>query len=230
MDSIKKILIKLLDLIRHQKSYSQDGEDMVLRSFLENKPRNYKGFYIDVGAHHPVRFSNTYHFYRNGWHGINIDATPGSMNLFRWLRRRDTNLELAIGAEKGSLTFYCFDEPALNTLSKMVAEERSSGGRYKIRKEVTVPVLPLEAVLETHLPPGQKIDFFSVDVEGLDELVLRSNDWKKFRPTFILAEDASFQIHSTGISHQGVYGFLLDNGYQLVAKTQRTLIFQDTAG
>ena len=44
-------------------SYSQEGEDVVLRRiFGENK----NGFYVDVGAHHPIRFSNTYLFYRLG--------------------------------------------------------------------------------------------------------------------------------------------------------------------
>lgn len=228
MLGLKKTLIKVLDLFRHQKSYSQDGEDMVLRSFLENLPNDYRGFYVDIGAHHPVRFSNTCHFYRKGWSGINIDATPGSMKLFTWFRRRDVNLELGIGAERGSLTFYCFDEPALNTLSKTVAEDRTRGGRYKIKKEEHVPVLPLKEVLETYLPANQKIDFMSVDVEGMDEVVLRSNDWNKFRPTYVLAEDAGFQWSDSSKHGLGVYQLLTGQGYVLVAKTQRTLIFQDT--
>ncbi len=227
MQGLRKILIKILDLFRHQRSYSQDGEDMVLRSFMESYPKDYRGFYVDVGAHHPVRFSNTYHFYRKGWRGINIDATPGSMQLFHWFRRRDINLELGIGAEKSSLTFYCFDEPALNTLSKNVAEERTQGGRYKIKAEVVVPIMPLREVLENHLPPGSKIDFFSVDVEGMDEIVLRSNDWNRFRPAFVLAEDAGFQWDDPINQGLGVYQLLTDNGYTLVAKTQRTLVFQD---
>ena len=64
-------------------SYSQEGEDMILRRLFETRRR---GFYVDVGAHHPRRFSNTYYFYRQGWSGINIDAAPGSMKLFDRLR------------------------------------------------------------------------------------------------------------------------------------------------
>jgi hypothetical protein len=74
-------------------SYAQEGEDMVLRRIFEDQPL---GFYVDVGAHHPVRFSTTYFFYRRGCRGINIDATPGSMDAFRRLRPRDINLEVAI--------------------------------------------------------------------------------------------------------------------------------------
>ncbi len=47
-------------------SYSQEGEDMILKRIFENKI----GFYIDVGAHHPKRFSNTHLLYKKGCPGI----------------------------------------------------------------------------------------------------------------------------------------------------------------
>src|SRR5688500_1685041 len=67
-------------------SYALEGEDMVLRRLFEGKTR---GFYVDVGAHHPRRFSNTYYFYRRARRGINIDAAPGSMEAFNRDRSRD---------------------------------------------------------------------------------------------------------------------------------------------
>jgi FkbM family methyltransferase len=225
---LKKIALQVLDYLRFQKSYSQDGEDMVMRALFEQLPKGYRGFFVDVGAHHPVRFSNTYHFYKKGWRGINIDATPGSMRPFGWVRRRDINLELGIGAEAGNLTFFCFDEPALNTLSEQVAQERASGGRYSITKKVEVPILPLREVLQQNMPGGTRIDFLSVDVEGLDEMVLRSNDWQVFRPIFVLAEDTQFDPNEGNAQSSGVYAFLRDQGYKLVAKTPRTLIFKDS--
>jgi len=225
---LKRFALRVLDYLRFQKSYSQDGEDMVMRALFEHLPKGYRGFFVDVGAHHPVRFSNTYHFYKKGWRGINIDATPGSMRPFGWVRRRDINLELGIGPTPGSLTFFCFDEPALNTLSEEVALERASGGRYRIIEKVEVPVLPLREVLQKHMPPGTPIDFISVDVEGLDEMVLRSNDWQVFRPIFVLAEDTRFDPNEGKAQSSGVYAFLREQGYQLVAKTPRTLIFKDS--
>ena len=44
-------------------SFSQEGEDIILNNILNDKK---SGFYIDIGAHHPVRFSNTYLFYLKG--------------------------------------------------------------------------------------------------------------------------------------------------------------------
>src|SRR6187431_556967 len=102
------------------KSYSQEGEDLILNRILEKKTC---GFYVDVGAHHPKRFSNTYLFYQKGWRGINIDAMPGSMAEFRNFRPRDINIEAAVGAAK-EIPFYVFDEKALNTFDSNLAEER----------------------------------------------------------------------------------------------------------
>ena len=60
----------------YQKSYAQEGEDLILYRMIYGKID--KGFYVDVGAHHPKRFSNTYFFYRKGWRGINVEPMPGS--------------------------------------------------------------------------------------------------------------------------------------------------------
>ena len=102
-------------------SYSQEGEDMILSRYFDGQ---LKGFYIDIGAHHPKRFSNTYIFYKRGWSGINIDAMPGSMYEFNKYRSRDINIESAISLEPSELTFNIFKEPALNTFSNELAQYR----------------------------------------------------------------------------------------------------------
>ncbi len=61
---------------------------MIVASFYDSNP-HYKGFYVDIGAHHPFRYSNTQFFYEKGWRGINIDATPGSMDRFKDFRPED---------------------------------------------------------------------------------------------------------------------------------------------
>lgn len=85
---------RVLDAVCSQSiaSYSQEGEDVVLRRLFDSQP---SGFYVDIGAHHPVRLSNRYYFYRCGWRGLSVDAAPGSMEMFRRLRPRD----IAVGSE-----------------------------------------------------------------------------------------------------------------------------------
>ena len=57
----------------------ESDEEFDVKEILEN---NQNGFYVDIGAFHPYRFSNTFYFYLRGWKGINVDATPNSMLLF----------------------------------------------------------------------------------------------------------------------------------------------------
>ncbi|HTD98543.1 MAG TPA: FkbM family methyltransferase [Mucilaginibacter sp.] len=225
MFSLKKIILKYfpVDRFLSLKSYSQEGEDMVLRSFFEGK-KHYKGYYIDVGAHHPYRFSNTLFFYNKGWKGINIEPTPGAIKSFNFFRRRDINLNIGISSKRDKLTFYCFNEPALNGFSKELSEERSRSSKvYKIIEEKEIETYPLAEVLDKHLPQGQKIDFFSIDVEGLDLQVLKSNNWDKYKPAYILVED---KVNFTNLSDSEVYTYLEERGYEMVAKTMRTLFFK----
>ena len=223
ISGLKKFLLSIRDYFKYQKSYSQDGEDVVLAAYYHGKKR-YKGFYVDVGAHHPVRFSNTWMFYRRGWRGINIDPTPDSMRPFRLLRRHDINLEIGIGAQPTQLVFYCFNEPALNTFDQTVARERDTGKPYRVVKTVHVPVEPLAAVLDKHLPPGQAIDFFTIDVEGLDLEVLKSNDWSKYKPEFVLVEDYDFKPGQPAAS--AIHTFLKSQNYEMAAALKRTIIYR----
>lgn len=203
----------------HRFSYSQEGEDMVLATIFGGKTN---GFYVDVGAHHPQRFSNTYHFYLNGWNGINIDAMPGSMKIFDKLRPKDINVEAAIADEQKDLTFYIFNEPALNSFDKELSEKRNSDV-YRIVQEQKLSTKTLKEILAYYLPYGKKIDFLSVDVEGLDLAVLKSNDWQLYRPDYILVE--CLEVNICEIEKNDVYKFLLNHNYLACAKTINTVIF-----
>lgn len=205
------------------KSYSQEGEDMVYRSFFETR-KNYKGFYVDVGAHHPTRFSNTFYFYRKGWHGINIEPTPGAGRLFDIYRKRDININAGISSQAGSLPFYCFDdEPALNSFSKTEAEHTNANTRYKITRVINIAAMTLAGVLEKHLPDGQAIDFLNIDAEGFEMEVLISNDWSRYTPLFIIIE---IKMAIENITGSAVYNYLTERNYVLVAKTMRTSFFK----
>ena len=199
--------------------YGQDGEDLILDRLLERQPL---GFYVDVGAHHPVRFSNTYLFYKRGWRGINIDAMPGAMRAFERLRPRDINIESGVADASGRLKYHRFNEPALNTFDAAEAQRKNSPP-YELLDTIEVPVERLDRLLALHLPAGQDIDFMSVDVEGKDLEVLRSNDWTRHRPRFVLAETLRTDLLALGTCP--ITRFLMDVGYRPVAKAYNTSFF-----
>lgn len=204
-------------LAKGERTYSQEGEDRILvRLFYESQ---HPGFYVDVGAHHPMRFSNTYLFYRQGWRGVNIDATPGSMRAFQRYRPDDVNIEVGIGT-RGTIPFYMSDEPAVNSFNKELPESRG----FKIARVVDVPVVPLSEALSGHLPSKEVRSFMTVDVEGHELEVLQSNDWSVFRPTYVLAEllDADVADAARG----PVSDLLASAGYRFLAKTVSTVFYE----
>ena len=203
------------------KSYSQEGEDMILKRLFEKQE---KGFYVDVGAHHPKRFSNTYYFYKKGWNGINIDAMPNSMKLFNKIRPRDINIEKPISDEKQILTYYAFNEPALNGFSKELSDSRvKEENNYHIIFEKDIETSTLEEVLDTNLPRHQEIDFLSIDVEGLDFMVLKSNDFEKYKPKVILIEILGSSL--SDIDNNEISILLKKFNYLIYAKAVNTVIF-----
>ena len=205
------------------KSYSQEGEDMIIRSLFNDKIEN--GFYVDIGAYDPKRFSNTYFFYKNGWRGINIDATRGSMNLFNKFRPRDINLELLISDQVGEVSFYMFAEFAFNTFDKELALKRELQGN-KILEIKQTRAVTLKEVLEKYVCQPIKIDFLTIDVEGVEMQVLKSNDWERFKPLVIVCESLDIKEISDNIRDNVICQYLLSKNYLLIAKTPRSLIFK----
>jgi FkbM family methyltransferase len=219
LEPIRSIRKKLFDDYS-LKSYSQEGEDMILHRIFADKPH---GFYVDVGAHHPRRFSNTYFFYKRGWRGINIEPNPEVFRLFQSDRARDKNLQLGVSSSKGQITYYQFDEPALNTFDREVVNSRLVNTQYKLTSTSEVDVERLDQVLSNYLPLDTQIDFLSIDVEGFDFAVLKSNDWERFRPKCVLVEALDSSL--ADVIGGEIFEFMKSQQYVLYAKTYNTLFF-----
>lgn len=217
-------IIRAVDPWAHL-SYSQEGEDVLLDRLLATQE---KGFYVDVGAHHPKRFSNSHYFYMRGWRGINIEPNPAIHDLFRKMRSRDVNLQLGISDLPGELLYYEFDDPALNTFDEQLMRDRESNTSYRVIATRRIKVAPLASVLEMNLNPGQPIDFLSVDVEGLDLNVLRSNDWKRFRPRCVVSEALNADLSPAALASNPLVAYMGAQHYCLAAKTCNSWFFLDT--
>ena len=81
-------------------TYSQNREDLLLSGFFDLTKH---GFYVDVGANHPIHDSVTKYFYDRGWRGINIEPNPNIYALLVEDRPRDINLQIGVSNVKGSL-------------------------------------------------------------------------------------------------------------------------------
>ena len=204
-----------------QVSYSQEGEDLVLARILGNLNIS-TGFFVDIGAHHPARFSNTYYFYRRGWHGINVDALPGTKKLFQRVRPRDITIESGVGSQEGLLKYFAFNEPALNTFSEQEAKKKDRPP-YHIVDTIQIPVVTLKKILDDHLPSGMQIDFMTIDAEGFDHEIIISNDWSRYRPRVLLVELLNTEIQN--LDSNPTAQILSQYNYRIMAKTFNTFFF-----
>lgn len=201
--------------------YSQEGEDIVLKRILQNKEC---GFYIDIGAHHPYRYSNTYLLYKKGWRGMNVDASPLSIELFEKARPNDINLNFAVSENLEKLNYYIFEDGAYNTLSSemSVSYQQNLGVSLKSVKEVITQ--RLDNIFNKYLPKSiVDIDLMTIDVEGLDLGVLKSNNWEKYSPNILVVEEQWSSIEN--ILNGELYGFLVNKNYVLYSKLVNSLIF-----
>lgn len=162
-------------------SYSQLGEDIALFHLLNGRKN---GFYVDVGAYHPYALSNTYFFYSRGWRGLNIEPNPEGCSELDRCRKRDINLNIAVSSVSGEVDFTC--DGVFSGIDDITHLYK---GRNANAIHIRVKTLPLRQVFDQWLPPNQPIDFMSVDCEGHDLTVLKSNDWSRFRPEYVLVED-----------------------------------------
>ncbi len=212
--------------------YGQGAEDLLLRIFSDYDKKD-NGFYVDIGAFHPLKASNTKYFYDRGWSGINIDANPTYISEFNKVRDRDINIEIGIADEAGELDFYFFGaDHSINTFSKEKAIEFEKTFNLPIEEIRKVPVKPINDILKEFLPKGQHIDFISMDVEGMEMQILRSLDFEKYAPDFFLVEDLgseggrfrNAELNNLKMSEQN--RFLEEKGYVAVGKTILTILYK----
>lgn len=184
--------VRTSELTRFESSFSvtwsQAGEDTALLAVLGKQAQ---GLYIDIGAHHPSRFSVTRSLYQLGWSGVNVDANPDLMGEFLKARPRDTNLCLAVGLEE-KYSFAVFNEPALSTLEPAWRDKFISEN-YTVSKIIEVEGRKLRKILDD-FAPVTRIDLLTIDAEGSDLNVLQSLEFetlgKSRFPKWLLLEAA----------------------------------------
>jgi len=200
--------------------WSQEGEDILIKRIFANKKN---GFYVDVGAHHSSRFSNTYKLYKeNYWRGVNIDPSLSSYLDLKKKRKRDININVGISDKKEILKFYSFNEGALNTFN--LKKKNQLKLNYKLKKTERTQCKKLSEVLDGCLKKDIKIDLLTIDTEGHDLKVLKSNNWNKYLPDYIIVEISSSTLDE--IMKDPITKFLKKRCYSIYSKLHKSVIFK----
>jgi FkbM family methyltransferase len=204
---------------RPRTTYSQFGEDLLLLSLMQwlgiSNPT-----YLDVGAHHPTYLSNTYFFYRRGSRGVCVEPDPELFARIARRRTRDTNLNVGIGlGDVNEADFYVMSARGLNTFSREEAETNVKSG-HRIEQVTRIRLEPINEIIRRYFSPWP--NFVSMDVEGLDSSILKTLDFKTFRPEAFCIETLSpAELRKSN----DVLQLMADNDYEIYADTFTNTIF-----
>lgn len=200
-------------------SFSQYGEDLLVLDLLRKRSVVEKGFYVDVGAFDPVRFSNTNLLYQLGWRGINIDTSSEAIERFQRLRSRDINLLYGVASSESEMEVCTYSDACTNSMFAVGASDKRSLIGEQPRSVSLIKTRSLSAILKEHLPYGGAVDFLDIDCEGLDLDVLQSVDWNTCQPYIVAVEDFGSSERSP------ISEFCTRIGYRLVATLFYTRIY-----
>ena len=207
-------------------SYSFNAVDLIINYIFKN--RN-DGFYLDIGAQHPISNNNTYLLFKKGWKGINIDLDKKNIDLFKIARPNDINLNYAVSDINGETDLYFYHESSpINTLDINVSKYQKA----KIKEVKKIKTKTLDNILND-INLYQKIDYMNIDVEGHEEKILNSFNIKKYQPRVISIEYLDLKMKElhfknndiNNLLNSNLYKFFVNNNYYFVNWLHGDLIF-----
>ncbi len=165
-------------------TYSQHGEDLLIVNLLSNMGIE-QPCYIDIGAHHPTRISNTALLYSRGSKGVNVEPNRHLIHAFEQMRPRDTMINAAVAPRSGNIEFFMFDDwSGRNTCDAGTAMAFVEESGRQLQTSERVEAITLNYLLNTF-----PCDFLNIDVEGLDYKIIQATTFTPGRsPTVICVE------------------------------------------
>jgi FkbM family methyltransferase len=216
-------ILKKIKFIITQTSFSQAGEDAILR-YLFNDTGLDKIYYLDLGTNVPDYGNNTYWFYLNKSKGVCVEADYSLIKKIRKVRSKDTVLNLGVStALETENYFYIFNQSDLNTFNEVDAIEKSKSGKYKLLEKRLVKLLSINKIIENYCEKCP--DFLSIDIEGLDLNVLKSLDFEKYPIKVICAETCSYSENHIKRKNTDIIDFMISQNYEVYADTYINTIF-----
>lgn len=171
--------------------YSQFDED---RQIAEIFPLGEPHLCVEVGANDGIRGSTTMFFEQHGWRCVLVEPNPDLCAELRRTRPDALLFECGAGAAAGSATLYIAEGADRADGVSTMADERTAldhiAGFGFAARPVEVAVRTLDDILASAARP-EPLAFVSIDVEGLEEEVLRGFDLQRWRPRIVLVEDNS---------------------------------------
>jgi FkbM family methyltransferase len=207
-------------------SYAQCGEDLIMQ-YLFTVLGISNVVYLDVGAHHPTYLSNTYLFYRSGGHGVCVEPNPSLFLRLGAERPHDIHLACGVGVVSEQADFFVMSNDTLNTFSKAEVERYQSQGKQRLEKIIRTEVKTVNEIIEHNFEKCPNL--ISLDIEGMDYLILQNFDFKKYRPEVFCVETLTYAEDKSERKLVEIIELMRINGYFSYADTYVNTIFVDNA-
>ena len=185
---------------------------------------------MDIGAYHPFRQSNTAYFWLMGWNGVNVDASPRSIRIFKKIRKTDRNVWSAIvdaqtAAREKTISLY-FNPNVDFDLSATCAPDEVARRKDWQTEKVEVTCDSLANIVNKYAPSNNAdFHFMNIDIEGFDESALQGmGDWKS-KPQ-VLCVEVLHAVTIRDILDTATNSILEGNGYQMVGKTAASIVYK----
>jgi len=209
--------------LKEKLQYSRWGEDSFLINYFKDISN---GRYINIGAFHPFRGSNTYLLYKKGWSGINIDLNKTSIDLFKLARPNDINLNLAISdANKKIKVYQTKDLGKMNTIDPKFASIFLKN--YHVRESCSYNLNDI--LYKYNASKNNRFELIDIDVEGSEYQILENLNFNKYSFKLILVETHIGNLHFKQQSDK-IHTLLKSKNYNYLKKFGETAVYENAEG
>ena len=174
------------------KYYSQFEQDkFIYENYFINKT---KGYFVDIGAHDGITFSNSKFFEELGWDGVCIEPNPKIFEILQSTRKCKC-IKKAVSNNIGvSQFFQIIDGPDM--LSGLV-EEFDDNAILRINNELQdkskgFDYINVQCDLFENIVDQNQIDILSLDTEGNELKILQTIDFNKYDIKIITVENNNY--------------------------------------
>lgn len=214
------------------KSYSTYGEDAIFNgiikrlSWIMNEDLFSYRTYLDIGAFHPIKESDTYALYQMGWRGTLVEPNKYFNVLVDENRYEDRLLNIAVNIEPGTAELLMFSGgDSSNTLSSEFANRKTLAQNTEVQEILSVECKTLNTIIQDHIDYFNQTPFvMNIDIEGLDSAVIKTYS-EDFAIPFIFIEDEILECFSES---SDIRGTMNSKGYVPIASTLLSTLYINT--
>lgn len=200
-------------------SYSQNNEEQVLLDFFGDKA---DGAFLEIGAFHPTRLSNTRALIERGWCGVMVEMSPYALVDLVEAYKDNQRIKIVAGAvtahpEPPADSYLVpkdeVADGAITTTEAWHMEKWAASLAAQGRKHVPFVAATISLSELCHFLPTQ-LDLVSIDTEGTSAQLALAFPYDRFGVRAVVIE------HDNNEALSGLFSF----GFRVAANNAENLV------